>query len=190
MTSRLLLPTHAPRKTLRGRSPFVREWLRLQKQVQGEAVHEQVCEGGNAVEVWRDVKGYEGFYKVSTLGNVMSVARVRKTKGGGTAPLKERLMALSAKKSNYRTRPYVEVKLRRNQSRNVKSKSFLVHRLVAEAFIKPLEKGDQVDHINGVHADNRVENLRVMNYVEHARIHPTIVNPCPRDAFGRFSKPV
>jgi len=153
-------------------------------------VHEQVCKGGSAVEIWRDIKGYEGFYQVSTLGNVMSVARVRKTKGGGVTQMKERLMTLTAKKNGYRTKPYIEVKLRRNQSRDIKSKSFLVHRLVAEAFIKPLEKGDQVDHINGIHADNRVENLRVMTYIEHAKIHPTIVNPGPRDAFGRFSKPV
>jgi hypothetical protein len=60
--------------------------------------------------------------------------------------------------------------------RTERCKSFLVHRLVAAAFIKPLGKGDQVDHINGVHADNRVENLRVMHYTEHARIHPLIVS--------------
>ena len=34
----------------------------------------------------------------------------------------------------------------------------------------------QVDHINGRHSDNRVENLRVMHYAEHGRIHPRIVD--------------
>jgi hypothetical protein len=47
---------------------------------------------------------------------------------------------------------------------------------VAAAFIKRLEKDEQVDHINGCHSDNRVENLRVMHRVEHARIHPRIVD--------------
>jgi hypothetical protein len=65
----------------------------------------------------------------------------------------------------------------------------LVHRLVADAFIKQLEPTDQVDHINGMHADNRVENLRVMHYIEHAKIHPVVVNPLEHDpATGRFVK--
>jgi hypothetical protein len=33
-----------------------------------------------------------------------------------------------------------------------------------------------VDHINGIHGDNRVENLRIMSYQDHGRIHPMIVN--------------
>ena len=56
-----------------------------------------------------------------------------------------------------------------------------MHRLVAAAFIKTLEKGEQVDHINGVYADNRVENLRVMHYTEHAKLHPLVKNPLKHD---------
>jgi hypothetical protein len=43
-----------------------------------------------------------------------------------------------------------------------------------------LETGEQVDHINGIHGDNRAVNLRVMHFVEHARMHPTVLNPPPR----------
>jgi len=55
-----------------------------------------------------------------------------------------------------------------------KPRSFLVHRLVAHAFIKPLERDEEVDHRNGAHSDNRVENLRVLHYVEHGRMHPCV----------------
>jgi hypothetical protein len=67
--------------------------------------------------------------------------------------------------------------LRDGGLRDISGKQKLVHRLVADAFIKPLEHGEQVDHINGVHSDNRVENLRVMKTIEHARLHPVVTNP-------------
>jgi hypothetical protein len=96
-------------------------------------------------------------------------------------------MALRVKSDNGRQRPYVEVCLRDGGPRDSRGKQKLVHRLVADAFIKPLEHGEQVDHINGVHGDNRVENLRVMKTIEHARLHPTVVSPLDRNsATGQF----
>ena len=127
--------------------------------------------------MWADVRGYEGRYQVSTLGRVKSLARVRKGKSGGVVPMPERMMTLRTLPDNKRQRPYVDVYLRDGGPRETRGKKKLVHRLVADAFIKPLEHGEQVDHINGVHSDNRVENLRVMKTVEHARLHPIVTNP-------------
>ena len=126
-------------------------------------MQEHQCKDGSVQigEIWKDIKGYEGRYQVSNFGNVKSLARMRRGRNGSEVPVPEIIMALTPKKDNGRTKP---------------CKSFLVHRLVADAFIFPLQKGDQVDHINGIHADNRVENLRVMHYVEHGRIHPLIAN--------------
>lgn len=143
-------------------------------------MQKQLCEDGN-VELWADVAGYEGRYQVSTLGRVKSLARMRRTKGNGKCFMPERIMAVTAKKDNGRTKPYVEVRFRNGGLRTERCKSFLVHRLVAAAFIKKLEPGEQVDHINGIHADNRVENLRVMHYIEHARLHPNVLNPLLHD---------
>ena len=137
--------------------------------------------------MWADVRGYEGRYQVSTLGRVKSLARVRKGKSNCEVLVPERMMTLRVKPDNGRQRPYVEVYLRDGGPRDARGKQKLVHRLVADAFIKPLEHGEQVDHINGVHSDNRVENLRVMKTVEHARLHPIVVNPLDRDSTnGQF----
>jgi hypothetical protein len=146
--------------------------------VKREAVLEPQCVDGNVqdTEVWADIKGYEGRYQVSSLGRVKSLARMRKTKGGGECFMPERIMTLTPKKDTGRTKPYIEVRFRNGGLRTERCKAFLVHRLVAAAFIKPLEKGEQVDHINGIHSDNRVENLRVMHYVEHGKVHPLIVS--------------
>ena len=137
-------------------------------------MQEPQCSVGS-VEVWADIQGYEGRYQVSTLGRVKSLARYRRTKGGGQTWMPERIMRLSQKKDNGRTKPYVEVRLRNGGLRSERCKAFLVHRLVAAAFIKTLDSNDQVDHRNGVHSDNRLENLRVLHKVEHAQLHPCIV---------------
>jgi len=141
-------------------------------------VQEHQCVDGNVQigEIWKDIKNYEGRYQVSNLGNIKSLARMRRGKNGSEVPVPEIIMALFIKKDNGKTKPYVEIRLRNGGLRTEPCKSFLVHRLVADAFIKPLEKNEQVDHINGIHSDNRVENLRVMHYVEHGRIHPLIKN--------------
>lgn len=60
----------------------------------------------------------------------------------------------------------------------VKSKKhYLVHKLVASAFIQPLERGDsslQVHHIDGDKTNNRVENLKILTAEEHQKLHKTI----------------
>jgi hypothetical protein len=137
--------------------------------------------------MWADIQGYEGRYQVSTLGQVKSLARFRKTKGGGQTWMPERIMRLTPKKDTGRTKPYIEVRLRDGSPRNVRCRVFLVHRLVAHAFIKPLEQDEQVDHRNGQHADNCLENLRVLHKVEHAKLHPMALKPLAHDPKnGRF----
>ena len=147
---------------------------------------EHQCEIG-IVEMWADIAGYEGKYQISNLGRVKSLARTRKGKNNSLVPVAEKIMKLHIKQDNGRQRPYAEVCLRNGSLRTVHGKQKLVHRLVADAFIKTLEEGEQVDHINGIHNDNRVENLRVLKTIEHTRLHPVVVKPLKHDLLnGRF----
>ena len=97
------------------------------------------------MEVWKDIKGYEGTYQVSNLGRVKALAdNTRRTHKG------EHIL------SQTNSRGYRLVSL----SKDGKMRSFSVHRLVAVAFIKRVEGKNEIDHINTIRKDNRVENLR------------------------------
>ena len=53
-------------------------------------------------------------------------------------------------------------------------KNYLIHRLVASAFIKELDRGNrsiQVHHINEDKTDNRLENLQIIPAKEHQSLH-------------------
>lgn len=102
-------------------------------------------------EIWRDIKGYEGLYKVSNLGNVVSLKYQGK--------IREVPYFMSFDDNH----GYKRVTLTMN---GIKKKIF-VHRLVAEAFIPNLENKPYIDHINTIRDDNRVDNLRWVTHSEN-----------------------
>lgn len=102
------------------------------------------------MEVWKDIVGFEGLYQVSNMGRVKSLARDYVI--GNRAIVHKGEQILKPKMD----RGYYNIQL------NYKGKAtnMPVHRAVALAFIpNPLNK-PQIDHINTIRNDNRVENLR------------------------------
>lgn len=129
-------------------------------------------------ERWVPIHGYEGLYEVSDYGRIKSVQRFRRGKSGCMVPVPEKIMKTQIKKKSVsgRTLPYIEIRLRDGSPRDIPCKSFLVHRLVAQAFIGELYEGCHVDHIDGNHGNNHYSNLRILSAYEHGRLHPCIVS--------------
>ena len=114
-------------------------------------------------EIWRDVPGYEGLYQVSDRGRVQNAKRGRVLK------------------------PHINVNgyLQTTLSKNNKREYPLVHRLVAAAFISNPEGKPQINHKNGIKADNRAENLEWCTMSENLfHRHQILKQP------GGRSKPV
>lgn len=98
-------------------------------------------------ETWKDVLGWDGKYQVSDLGNVRNAAGefLSQPLSGG----------------------WKLVSLRRDGKKSTRR----VHKLVAEAFIRPFLESECTHHINRVKHDNRLINLEIMFMRDHAQLH-------------------
>jgi len=111
------------------------------------------------MEEWKDIDGYEGIYKISSLGNIKSMPRTNKYinhKIGGVI-LKKPLA------NGYPVSVLCKDKTRNRQ---------YVHRLVAKAFIPNPENKPFINHINSIRNDNNISNLEWCTQkenVHHAR---------------------
>lgn len=90
-------------------------------------------------EIWKTVKGYNGYYQVSNTGKVRNPNKVLTPNVGVK-------------------NGYVYVTLRKDKR--------LLHRIVAETFIPNPFNKPEVDHINGIRTDNNVCNLRWVTRTE------------------------
>lgn len=112
-------------------------------------------------EKWRDVVDYEGIYEVSNKGRVRTHKhKTTYTKKHGVRHWKQRY--LKDKTPNGRD---VRVSLWKDG----KTKDFLVHRLVAFAFIPKIEGKNCINHIDGNPKNNDVENLEWCTHLENNR---------------------
>ena len=96
-------------------------------------------------EIWKDIPGYKGLYQASNKG------KIRNTK-------LNRFLSGSVDPDGYR-----EVKLTKNK----KTKGFRFHRVITAAFRG--ESKLQVNHLNGIKDDNRLENLEYCTNSENQK---------------------
>lgn len=116
-------------------------------------------------EIWKDIKGYEGLYQISNLGNVKALEK-QCWNGGAWWTMKEKL--LKPTKTNY---GYFMISLYKGGKRC--RKKFLVHRLVADEFIPNIDSKPYINHLNHIRTDNRLENLEWITQREncsHAKL--------------------
>lgn len=95
----------------------------------------------------KDIKDYEGLYAITSCGKVWSYKSkkfLKAVKGNGG---------------------YLRVCLCKDKIK----KTFLIHRLVAEAYIPNPENFTDVDHIDGDKNHNYIGNLQWMTHIDNSR---------------------
>lgn len=113
------------------------------------------------METFKDIPNYEGFYQVSNLGNVKSLERRCKVNNNALRLVNERILCNKLSKKD----GYHRVCLLKNGN----EKTFLVHQLVAMAFLNHIPNGYEkiINHKNFIRNDNRVENLEIVTSREN-----------------------
>lgn len=95
------------------------------------------------VEIWKDIKGYEGLYRVSNTGKVFSYK--------------------SNRELHANTHGYLVVGLTKDKKQRHK----YIHRLVAEAFLPNPKNKPEVNHIDHNTHNNHVTNLEWVTPTEN-----------------------
>lgn len=108
----------------------------------------------------KDIKGFEGLYKVDTQGTIFSTDRIVICKNGETKPVKGRKLCPGNNGTGY-----MFVQLWKN---NIPYRKY-IHRLVAESFINNPNNLEEVNHIDGNKSNNSISNLEWCNRLWNER---------------------
>ena len=102
-------------------------------------------------EQWKDVEGYEGLYQISSYGRVRSLPR----KGTDGRTIRD-----SLGNSGY---------LQTHLCKNGKSKTIMVHRLVARHFVENPDNLPEVNHIDEDKTNNHASNLEWCTRIQNVK---------------------
>jgi hypothetical protein len=107
-------------------------------------------------EIWRPIEGYEGLYEVSNMGRIKIFAKSWIFGNHNTIRRKRETISIG----NTHNKGYLQITLYNNR----KQKTFKIHKLVWDHFgNKPSEELKlQIDHINSIKTDNRIDNLQLL----------------------------
>lgn len=130
------------------------------------------------MEVWKDIQGYEGYYQVSNEGRVRSLERTLIRKNGSHYTVKGKIMGAFDNGTNH---------LVLMLWKNGEYEHYLVHVLVATAFIPNPNGYTVVHHIDHNPFNNRVENLEWIAKEEHDVLHGNIDAPKRVDRIDKIT---
>lgn len=111
-------------------------------------------------EVWKDIKGYEGKYKISNFGRVKSISRFINCCGSSRRMLKDKVM-----KAQVNSQGYLRIQLRKGNTYHW----LRIHRIVASEFLENKINKPQVNHIDGNKSNNNCSNLEFVTRLENMR---------------------
>lgn len=131
-------------------------------------------------EIWKDVVGYEGFYEVSNYGRIKSLSKKAKNKNGYRIT-KEKIM-----KNVLKNNGYSAITLYKNK----KSKTYLIHRLVAQAFINNPHDYPCINHKDENKLNNRIDNLEwcTPKYNNNYGLHNEKMKKTKQKKYGKAVK--
>lgn len=116
-------------------------------------------------EIWRDVVGFERFYSVSNLGKIRSNKRLVSNNRYLTEGQCNLKIIYPRIKKLGNCKGYSTITL----SKDKKSKTYRLCRIVAEAFILNPENKPQVNHIDGNKLNDNILNLEWVTAKENVR---------------------
>ena len=105
-------------------------------------------------ERWADIVGYEGRYRISSAGNVLSVGHSIVDSDGRMRVFPDKIITPCYGRNPRHAYAHINLNNPDGTQQRVR-----IHRLVAEAFIPNPEGLPQVNHKDGNKANNNVENL-------------------------------
>ena len=126
-------------------------------------VKEEECEEMSRGREWRPIQGQEGRYSVSKDGLVRSELKTTIRGNGRPITTYPRILKLQKDTQGY-YQAYVFPGIGR------KGRPSLVHRLVFEAWARPLEPGEHVDHKDNNPLNNHTDNLQAVFPNDHAKL--------------------
>lgn len=118
------------------------------------------------MEIWKPIPGFETEYHVSNLGRVKTVKQ-------GAGIVTNRIL-----KPGYNLCGYVQYTLGRYGGRHS------AHLLVMRAFVGEKPEGYEINHINGIKSDNRVENLEYCTKSENKMHSILVLKQCIGEKHG------
>ena len=121
-------------------------------------------------EIWKDVKGYEGYYQISNYGRLKSF----KVDSGG------RIMKLTNQYGGY-----FSVVL---QGKGVPNRSVRIHKLVAEVFLPNPNNLTEINHKDGNKQNNNVANLEWVTRRENIKHSMTVLHPQQNDGMIYYNQ--